>query len=63
MLALLEVFYVLCLFLAVNETALTNTSMDTFLEKFNEDMTRYSLYYVYIGAAVFIASYIQVSIL
>lgn len=46
-------------FFTVNESALVNGT--DFIDKFNADMTRYSLYYVYIGAAVFVSSYIQVS--
>ncbi|XP_052821017.1 ATP-dependent translocase ABCB1-like isoform X1 [Mya arenaria] len=36
-----------------------NKTNDELKDEFNDKMTEYSLYYVYIGAAVFVASYIQ----
>ncbi|KAL4217465.1 tRNA N6-adenosine threonylcarbamoyltransferase [Mactra antiquata] len=47
-------------FINVNVSQISLNDSQAILDAFNENMTRNSLYYVYIGAAVFVASYIQV---
>ena len=47
-----------------NATNATNATMNnTDFSEFDKKMTEYSLYYVYIGAAVFVSSFFQVNIL
>ena len=43
----------------MNET-INETVKQEMLDEFNRQMTKYSLYYVYIGASVFVASFVQV---
>ena len=39
---------------------INETVKQEMLDEFNRQMTKYSLYYVYIGASVFVASFVQV---
>ncbi|XP_045177444.2 ATP-dependent translocase ABCB1-like isoform X2 [Mercenaria mercenaria] len=48
-------------FINVNVSDINPNDTSALFDEFNSDMTKYSLYYIYIGAAVFVASYIQVA--